>query len=278
MMSSAAILETGTILDQILARTVADVAGRKGAVTSTSLEHQAARMPEPIGLRRALAGPTVAVIAEIKRASPSRGVFPVAVDPPVVAGEYLDGGAAALSVLTDEPFFHGSLEDLSSAASVAHGHPNPAPVLRKDFIVDHYQIVEARASGADAFLLIVAALSDRALRDLLHTGVDYGMDAMVEVHDEDELERAVAVGATLIGINNRNLRTFEVDLAVSERLAPLVPAGTIVVGESGIFSSADVQRLQRAGVHAVLVGESLIVAPDRTAAVRLLLDSEAVRS
>jgi indole-3-glycerol phosphate synthase len=211
------------------------------------------------------------VIAEIKRASPSRGVFPVEVDPPVVAREYLAGGAAGLSVLTDEPFFQGSLADLHSAASVAHARVHPAPVLRKDFVIDRFQILEARAYGADAFLLIVAALTDAQLRDLIEYGTECGLEALVEVHDAEELRRASALGANLIGINNRDLRTFEIDLAVTERLAPDVPDGAVLVGESGIFTREDVERLHRAGVHAVLVGESLIVSPDRGAAVTALL-------
>lgn len=277
MIGGTAIVETGTILDRILARTAADVAARRNMVSRDTLEREAASRKAPLGLRAALAGLEVSVIAEIKRASPSRGVFSVPVDPTSVATEYLAGGAAAVSVLTDVPFFHGSLADLEAAAAVAHAPVFASPVLRKDFVVDPYQIIEGRAFGADAFLLIVAALSDAALRDLLAVGGEYGMDALVEVHDEKELERAIAVGATLIGINNRDLRTFEIDLAVSERLAPRAPVGTIVVGESGIFSRADVERLERAGVHAVLVGESLIMSPDRTLAVRHLLSKSADR-
>jgi indole-3-glycerol phosphate synthase len=261
---------TGTILDRILERTAADLAARKAALSLADLERRSADVPAPVGLRSALAGPGVAIIAEIKRASPSRGVFPVTVVPAEVAAAYLDGHAAALSVLTDEPFFRGSLADLAEAAAVAHGRAGPAPVLRKDFVLDPYQIAEARAWGADAVLLIVAALDDTALRELLANAASYGLDALVEVHDEPELSRAVAAGATLIGINNRDLRTFAVDLAVTERLAPLAPPGTVLVGESGIFTAADVDRLGRAGVAAVLVGEGLIRAPDRAAAVRAL--------
>lgn len=274
MTTDSSVVETGTILDRILARTAADVAVRRAQVSIADLERRAVDRASPLGLRAALAVPGISVIAEIKRASPSRGVFPVTVDPAVVAAEYLGGGAAALSVLTDEPFFHGSLVDLAGAAGVAHERAMPAPVLRKDFVVDPYQIIEARAFGADAFLLIVAALTDRALSAMLAIGAEYGMDALVEVHDEAELARAVAIGAALIGVNNRDLRTFEIDLAVAERLAPRMPEEAVVVGESGIFGRADVERLQRAGVNAVLVGESLIVARDRGAAVRALLDGD----
>lgn len=278
MNHQSAVIETGTILDRILARTAADVAVRKSLASVEELERRAVERPAPLGLRAALSGREVSVIAEIKRASPSRGTFPVAVDPPVVAGEYLDGGAAALSVLTDEPFFQGSLADLAAASDVTHRRARAAPVLRKDFVVDAYQIAEARAYGADAFLLIVAALSDDLLRELMAVGERLGMDTLVEVHDEAELDRALTAGANLIGINNRDLRTFEIDLAVSERLAPRVPAGTIVVGESGIFERADVDRMERAGVHAVLVGESLILEPDRAGAVRRLLRAESAKS
>ena len=262
---------TGTILDKIMAHTASDLADRKVRLPLGELERHAQDRPAPLSLRSALSEPGVAVIAEIKRASPSRGRFPVEIDPALVAASYLDGGAAALSVLTDGPFFQGSLDDLRTAAEVAHQRPAPAPVLRKDFMLDPYQVVEARAFGTDAILLIVAALSDSQLVELHAVAVEQGMDSLVEVHDEAELARAAAMGATLIGINNRDLRSFVVDLAVTERLAPLAPPGTVLVGESGIFTAADVERLGRAGVSAVLVGESLIVAPDRSAAVRGLL-------
>ena len=270
-MSEAATVETGTILDRIIQRTVSDVRQRMSQTPLAVLERMASDRPDPVSLHAALAGPDVSVIAEIKRASPSRGVFPVSVDPPIVAREYLDGGAAAISVLTDEPFFQGSLQDLAAAAEVAQARAQSAPILRKDFVVDRFQILEARAFGADAFLLIVAALTDAQLRDLIHYGVECGLDALVEVHDAEELRRANALGATLIGINNRDLHTFAIDLAVTERLAPDVPDGVVLVGESGIFTRADVERLHRAGVHAVLVGESLIVSPDRSAAVAALM-------
>ncbi len=262
---------TGTILDKILAQTAADLADRKAGVSVRELERRAGDRPAPISLGSALAGPGVGIIAEIKRASPSRGRFPVQVNPAAVAASYLTGGAAALSVLTDGPFFQGSLDDLRSAAEVAHQGPARAPVLRKDFMLDPYQVVEAKAYGADAILLIVAALSDSRLAELHTAAAELGMDSLVEVHDEAELARAVAIGARLIGINNRDLRSFVIDLTVTEWLAPLAPKGTVLVGESGIFNAADVARLGRAGVSAVLVGEGLILAPDRTAAVRALL-------
>ena len=264
-------LVTGTILDRILARTITDVRERAALTPLKVIERRAAERAAPVSLRAALGGPGVSIIAEVKRASPSRGVFPVPVEPEAVTDAYLDGGAAAISVLTDEPFFHGSLADLATTARVAHERLAPAPVLRKDFVLDPYQIVEARANGADAVLLIVAALDDSTLTDLLARTKALGMDALVEVHDDEELRRALAAGASIIGINNRDLRTFEIDLAVTERLAGMVPPETTIVGESGIFSAADVARLGRAGVDAVLVGEGLIMSPDRAAAVRSLL-------
>lgn len=268
-------LATNTYLDRILSRTAADLDVRRQRTSVRELERLAAALPEPVGFREALTGPGVAVIAEIKRASPSRGVFPVEVEPARVAIEYAAGGAAALSVLTDEPFFQGSLADLRSAADAVRSLPRPVPVLRKDFVLDEYQILEARAHGADAVLLIVAALGDIELRVLHEAAAKQGLDALVEVHDERELERAAAAGATIIGINNRDLRTFAIDLAVSERLAPLAPPDVVLVGESGVFTRADVERLAAVGVDAVLVGESLIVDLNRASAVRRLLGTEA---
>ena len=262
--------ETGTVLDSILARTAADVQHRKGATPVVELERAAATRAPAISLREALAGREISVIAEIKRASPSRGVFQTTVEPAAVAADYIAGGAAAISVLTDEPFFHGSLGDLERAAETAHRSNPGRPVLRKDFIVDAYQVIEARAHGADAILLIVGALGDRPLRELASLAGELGMDALVEVHDEAELTRAAAAGATVIGINNRDLKTFAVDLAVTERLAPLAPAESVVVSESGVFGPEHVERLAAAGAHAVLVGEGLITAADRAAAVKAL--------
>jgi indole-3-glycerol phosphate synthase len=264
-------IETGTILDAILSRTAADLAARKVNVRVSDLEAAARSRPAPRGLRAALAGPEMSVIAEIKRASPSRGTFSVSIDPATVTQEYVSGGAAAISVLTDEPYFRGSLDDLDAAATVAHDLARHIPVLRKDFIVDPYQIVEARAHGADAVLLIVAALDGSALADLLAATADWRMDALVEVHDEREMERAAAVGAKVVGINNRDLKSFAVDLGVTEKLAPFAPDDAVIVAESGVFGASDVKRLHDAGAHAVLVGEGLITAPHRAAAIQALL-------
>jgi indole-3-glycerol phosphate synthase len=264
-------IQTGTILDAILARTAADLAVRKSITAVKGLEAAADSRPAPLSLRAALAGPEMSVIAEIKRSSPSRGAFPVSIDPATLANDYIAGGAAAISVLTDEPFFQGTLGDLEAAASVAHNGDKTVPVLRKDFVIDPYQIVEARAHGADAVLLIVAALDDAALRGLLSAAATWGMDALVEVHDEREMERAATTGARVVGINNRDLKTFTVDLGVSERLAPLAPDDAAIVAESGVFGPREVARLFDAGANAVLVGESLVTAPDRVAAVQALL-------
>jgi indole-3-glycerol phosphate synthase len=272
----AAFVETGTILDRILAKTAQDVYARSVAKPIAELERMAAGRPAPVSLAAALTGPGIAVIAEFKRASPSKGRFPLDARPADVAAQYFEGGAAAISVLTDEPFFQGSLADLREAAGIAHGFPKPSPVLRKDFVVDEYQIVEALAHGADAILLIVSALDQRTLERLSGLARRNGLDALVEVHDVVELARAEAAGALLIGINNRNLHTFEVDLAITERLAPLAASGSIVVSESGIFTADDVRRVHSVGANAILVGESLITATNHAAAVRLLRDAVSV--
>jgi indole-3-glycerol phosphate synthase len=263
-------LMTGSILDEIVARTRKDLERRKTRRRLLELEHAADHRGRPIGLHERLAESGISVIAEIKRASPSRGVFPVDVDPAAIAAEYVAGGAAAISVLTDEPYFRGTLNDLAAAAAVAHRAPQPLPVLRKDFVVDPFQILEGRAFGADAVLLIVAVLDDDALISLLAEANQRGMDALVEVHDELEMARAIDAGARVMGINNRDLRTFTVDLAVTERLAPLAPAGSVIVAESGIFDAAAVDRLANAGANAVLVGEGLIMASNRLAAIKEL--------
>jgi indole-3-glycerol phosphate synthase len=263
--------ETGTYLDRILARTIADLEARRTEVPIATLERRAEGRSVPISLGAALAGPELNVIAEFKRASPSKGRFPVEVEPSALAGEYLAGGAAAISVLTDEPFFQGSAEDLTAVADVAHGLIYRAPVLRKDFVVDEYQLVEALAIGADAVLLIVAALSQAKLVALLRRAENLGLSVLVEVHDAEEVTRAAGAGASLLGINNRDLRTFRVDLTVTERLAPLAPTGAMVVGESGIFTRMDATRMYEAGASAILVGESLILAQNRGQAIGELI-------
>ena len=266
-------IQTGTYLDRILANTAAELVERKAATPFSDLEAQARRMPPALDMGRALRTGTVEVIAEVKRASPSKGeIAPgiVAVD---VARDYLAGGAAAISVLTDEKFFRGSLDDLRAVAALAHTDPQPRPVLRKDFVIDAYQIVEARAAGADAVLLIVAGLADSQLAELHAAALDYGLSVLVEIHDEVELERALKIAPKLLGINNRDLRTFTVDLATTVRLAPQIPSEVAIVGESGIASHGDLERVGRSGAHAVLVGESLMRQTDRAGALRELRGS-----
>ncbi len=269
------VASTGTILDRICARTRADVAARKAHVSISSLERRAAGRPQPVDFATALKQSQLAVIAEIKRASPSRGRFPVEIDPAAVASEYLAGGAAAISVLTDEPFFQGCLADLEAAASIAHAHVRPAPVLRKDFILDEYQLLEALAYGADAILLIVAALEQPRLERLHREARSLGLGVLVETHTAEEVQRALAAGAEVIGINNRDLRTFQVDLGTTEALAPMIPPDRLIVSESGIFTPADVRRVALAGARAILAGESLILTSDRPAAIQALMGAHA---
>ncbi len=267
----SAVKQSGTYLDRITVRTAEDVRERARTTSIADLDALIARQPAALSLFEALKRPGLGVIAEIKRASPSKGRFPVEIEPAKVAAEYIVGGASAISCLTDEPFFQGSLADLAAVAKVAHADQRAVPVLRKDFTIDPYQIYEARAHGADAILLIVACLSPAQLRDFRALADSLGMDALIEAHDEDEVRIALDSGARVVGINNRDLRDFHVDLATTERLAPMIPADRAIVGESGIFTADDADRLRRAGCDAVLVGESLILQPDRAQAIRALI-------
>lgn len=255
-----------TVLDEILAEKRVELDAARRRVAPEELARRAAAQPPPRGFRRALLGPGRRVIAELKRRSPSKGEIRPDFDPVAIARAYEAGGAAALSVLTDERFFGGSLAVLEAVRRATS-----LPLLRKDFVIDAYQIDEARAAGADAVLLIVAALAPAALERLRAHALGLGLDVLVEVHDEAELDVAKGVGADLIGINNRDLKSFVTDLGVTERLARRVPQGAVVVAESGISGPADLARLERAGASAFLVGESLMREPDPGRALRRLL-------
>ena len=259
--------EMPSILDEIVAAKRVELAEAMQAMPLADVEQAASNQPRPLNLSGALIGGGIRLIAEVKKASPSRGLLSPDFDPVRLAETYVTNGAAAVSCLTD-PRFQGELAHLSAIKQ--SGASGRAPVLRKDFIFDPYQVYEARAAGADGILLIVAILDPTQLKELLATAQSLWMQCLVEVHDETELETAVDAGAEIIGINNRDLHTFTTDLAVTQRLAPQVPRDKMIVSESGIFTPDDLRLLDGVRVNAVLVGEALVTAPDVAAKVREL--------
>ncbi|MDQ8028322.1 MAG: indole-3-glycerol phosphate synthase TrpC [Brevundimonas sp.] len=259
------------VLERIAAYKREDVAARKAALSQDAVEARAALASAPRGFRAALDTHVIetgrpALIAEIKKASPSKGLIRADFDPPALAKAYERGGAVCLSVLTDGPSFRGDDSFLAAARDAV-----ALPCLRKDFLVDPWQVAESRALGADCILIILAMIDDTLAAELLAEAERFGMDALIETHDEAEMARACKLGGDLVGINNRSLRTFEVDLATTELLSMLSPVKALLVAESGIFTPDDVQRVSDAHAQAILVGESLMRQDDVEAATRALL-------
>ena len=254
------------MLDKIIAQKREEVEQRKKVATTTYLQERIARQKPALDLALALRDDHIRLIAEVKQASPSRGVLSPNFNPTELAQTYAEGGAAAISVLTEANYFMGSIEHLAAIKEMVG-----LPLLRKDFIFDPYQVYESRAYGADALLLIATILSQGQLEELMSLSHSLRLRCLVEVHDEGEVERAVLSDAEIIGINNRDLNTFSVDINTTRRLRPLVPKGKIVVSESGIRSRKDVEKLRKWGVDAVLVGEALVTASDVRAKMKELL-------
>lgn len=255
------------MLDGLVAGALDDAARRRASRPLAQVEREALALPPALDARSALRrGDRIKVIAEVKRASPSRGALASIPDPALLARQYAEGGASAISVLTEERRFGGSLADLDAVRAAVS-----IPVLRKDFIAEPYQVLEARAAGADLVLLIVAALDDATLRSLHTLIVELGMTPLVETHDADEVRRAVDLGAEVIGVNARDLSTFELDRDLFGRLAPSIPDGTVRIAESAVSGVADVEHYRRAGADVVLVGEALVTGGDPVAALNEFL-------
>ena len=254
------------MLDKIIAQKRQEIEQRKKITTMTYLQERIARQKPPLDIALTLKGDHIRLIAEVKQASPSRGMLSPNLNPIELAQTYAEGGAAAISVLTEANYFMGNIEHLSAIREVVG-----LPLLRKDFIFDPYQVYESRAYGADALLLIAAVLNQEQLKELVSLSHNLGLRCLVEVHNTGEVERAVLSGAKIIGINNRDLNTFTVDITTTCRLRPLIPQERIVVSESGIKSKRDIEKLGKWGVDAVLVGEALVTAGDVMAKMKELL-------
>ena len=261
--------DTPDILKDIVELKRARVEERKKSLSMLELEGLISKADQPLNFSGRLMGEGIRVIAEVKRASPSKGVFKEGLDAANLARAYAENGAAAISVLTNEDHFKGSIDDMEAAHSAVF--TLGVPVLRKEFIFDPYQIYEARAFGADAILLIVSMLDEQQIKEFMGIASSIWIQCLVEVHNELELEKAVKCNADIIGINNRNLHTFDTTLEITERLAPLVPYGNIIVSESGISDREDVKRVESAGAKAILVGESLVRSPDPGMALKALM-------
>jgi indole-3-glycerol phosphate synthase len=256
------------ILDEIVLANKKSLEAQKLLWTLADMKKMAISAPAPVSFARAIFGEGIKLIAEVKKASPSRGTISGDADPVSVAMTYSRSGAAAISVLTESVHFQGSLNNLSRIRYALMG--DGIPLLRKDFLTDSYQVYESRVNGADAILLITAILSPDVLKEMLDVSHALGMECLVEVHNEKEIETALATGARIIGINNRDLTTFTVDIETTSRLRPLIPGDRIVVSESGIKERRDIEKLQQLGINAVLIGEALMTAPDIAAKIKEL--------